>query len=266
VQLIHELVAAGLPAVEVGSFVSPTRVPAMAGSDEVFAAIDRRPGVTYAALVPNLRGAEAAVAADVDEVTVTFSASDTYSQKNVGRSTEEAWAETHRILDRVGDAAPVDVVVSCAFGSPYDEDIAPERIAQLVAALVGAGAATVTLADTTGEATPRRLQGLLALTGPGIGLHLHDTRHTALLNAYVAIEAGVRRFDTSIGGLGGSPFADGAAGNLATEDLVHLLDDLGLPCGIDLHRLLTISRWLADVLGRPAASALPTAGPAGRRQ
>ncbi len=146
-----------------------------------------------------------------------------------------------------------DVVISCAFGSPYEGAIDPHEVALLTARFTAAEA-SVTLADTTGVASPRRLREVLALTGPQVGLHLHDTRGSALVNSYAAIELGVTRFDTSVGGLGGSPFADDAGGNLATEDLVHLLDDLGLPTGIDLDGLIGVDERLQEILGRPLPS------------
>jgi hydroxymethylglutaryl-CoA lyase len=156
---------------------------------------------------------------------------------------------------------PVDAVVSCAFGSPYEGDIDPRTVAALMERLRDAGADAFTFADTTGMATPRRVDELLSAVGPGVGLHLHDTRGTALLNAYAALEAGVTRFDTSIGGLGGSPFAAGSGGNLATEDLVHLLDDLGIETGISLDGLLAADRLLERIVGHPVASRLASAGP-----
>jgi hydroxymethylglutaryl-CoA lyase len=155
-------------------------------------------------------------------------------------------------------------VISCAFGSPYEGDIAPERVAALGDRLVGAGAVSLTYADTTGMATPRRVDELLDETGAEVGLHLHDTRGTALVNAYQALERGVRRFDTSLGGLGGSPFAAGAAGNLATEDFVAVLDDLGVVSGIDLERLLAASALAAELVGHPLPSRVAVAGPRDR--
>jgi hydroxymethylglutaryl-CoA lyase len=205
-----------------------------------------------------------AVDAGVDGVTVTLSASDAYSQRNVGRGREEAEAGVVELVQHtpVDLPAGVDVVISCAFGSPYGEVITPDDVASLVTRL-GSSGVSVTLADTTGEATPPAVRHMVATVGPTVGLHLHDTRHTALLNAFVAIEAGVRRFDTSVGGLGGSPFAEGAAGNLATEDLVHLLDDLGLECGVSLEGLLDECRRLPALVGHEVASTLAEVGRAG---
>ena len=163
-----------------------------------------------------------------------------------------------------GRVEAVDAVVSCAFGSPYEGDLDPEDVHHLGRRLYDEGATSLTYADTTGMATPRRIDDLLDVTGPDVGLHLHETRGTALVNAYAALERGVRRFDTSVGGLGGSPFAAGAAGNLATEDLVYVLDDLGLTTGIDLERLLAVSAQVAALVGHPVPSRVAAAGPRSR--
>ena len=264
VALVEALVDAGVRHVEACSFVSPKAVPAMAGGADVMAALDRRPGVTYAALVPNVRGAELALESGVDEITVTVSASESYNVRNVKMSVDESVAVVGEVA-RLAGSVPVDAVVSCAFGSPYEGDLEPGDVAALGSALRERGVAALTFADTTGMATPRRVDALLERTGVDVGLHLHETRGTALVNAYAALEAGVRRFDTSVGGLGGSPFAAGAAGNLATEDLVHLLDDLGLTTGIDLERLLEVTARVADLVGHAVPSRVAAAGPRSRR-
>jgi hydroxymethylglutaryl-CoA lyase len=255
---------AGLHHIEVCSFVSPKAVPSMAGAAEVVAALQRRPGVTFTALVPNAKGASMALEAGVDEITVTISASPTYNEKNVRMTVDESLAQVGEICELAG-AVPVDAVVSCAFGSPYEGDIPPDDVAGLGDRLLAAGATSLTYADTTGMGTPRRVRDLLDATGRTIGLHLHETRGTALVNAFTALEAGVQRFDTSVGGLGGSPFAAGAAGNLATEDLVHLLDDLGETTGVDLERLLAASALVADLVGHPVPSKVAEAGPRSTR-
>lgn len=296
IRLVEALVDAGLRRVEVAAFVSPKAVPAMAGAAEVVAGIDRRPGVTYAALVPNARGAEMALATErVDELTVTISASETYNQRNVRMSSDESVTAIesvvglareagprHGTLDGVPvDGVPVDAVISCAFGSPYEGEIAPADVVALARRLAGVGVSALTFADTTGMATPRRiaelvtaLDGALSLDGGhlvhggtappdlgGIGLHLHDTRGTALVNAYAALSLGVTRFDTAIGGLGGSPFAHGAGGNLATEELVALLDDLGVTTGIDVDRLVDAALLVEGLVGRAVPSGVAHAGP-----
>ncbi|MDQ1437775.1 MAG: hydroxymethylglutaryl-CoA lyase [Acidimicrobiaceae bacterium] len=258
VRLIAALFDAGVRHVEACSFVSPKAVPSMAGAAEVVSALRPPADARVVALVPNLRGAELAGDAGVRELSVTISASPAYNEKNVRMSVDES-VESIAAIAKLG--MPVDAVVSCAFGSPYEGDIAVAAVAELGRRLLDVGAATLTLADTTGMATPRRVEEVLAATGTDVGLHLHETRGTGLVNAYAAWQAGVRRFDTSVGGLGGSPFAAGAAGNLATEDLVHLLDDLGVVTGIDLDRLLAASGLVASLVGHAVPSRVAGAGP-----
>ncbi|HEX2577749.1 MAG TPA: hydroxymethylglutaryl-CoA lyase [Aquihabitans sp.] len=269
IRLVEALQDAGVRRIEVAAFVSPRAVPAMAGAGEVIAGITRRPGATYAALVPNVRGAELALDAGVDELTVTISASDAYNRRNVNRSTEESVGVVAEVAALAAEAAtPVDAVISCAFGSPYEGEIAPTAVAGLARRLTDLGA-TATYADTTGMATPRRVDDLLdVLTGDlaaDVGLHLHDTRGAALVNAYAALERGVARFDTSIGGLGGSPFAHGAGGNLATEGLVAMLDDQGIETGIDLDALLRAAAVIEELVGRRLPSPVANHGPRTRR-
>jgi hydroxymethylglutaryl-CoA lyase len=261
VELIMALIAAGASTIEVAAFVSPKAVPAMAGAAEVIAALPRAPAVRHVALVPNVKGAELAAGAGVDALTLTVSASEAYSQRNVHMSVDESLAQVGAIRAAVGDDLPIDTVVSCAFGSPYEGDMAPGAVASLGRRALDGGSTSVTYADTTGMATPRRVGDVLAETGTDVGLHLHDTRGTALVNAYAALLAGVTRFDTAVGGLGGSPFAAGAGGNLATEDLVHLCDDLGVRTGFDLEALLAVSSQVAGVVGHPVPSRIAAAGP-----
>lgn len=262
VELVESLVGAGVTTVEAVAFVSPKAVPQMAGAAEVMAALHRVEGVRYLALVPNVRGAEMAVEAGVDGLSLTVSASEEYSRRNVHMSVEESLGQVAAIRAVVGDEVPVDTVVSCAFGSPYEGDLAVADIAAIGRRARDAGSTTLTFADTTGMAGPRLVEELLSSVGVDVGLHLHDTRGTALVNAYTGLLAGVRRFDTAVGGIGGSPFAQGAGGNLATEDLVHLCDDLGLATGIDLDRLLQVSRDLAHTIGHRMPSRITAAGPA----
>jgi hydroxymethylglutaryl-CoA lyase len=261
VELITALIAAGASIIEVAAFVSPKAVPAMAGAAEVIAALPRSPAVRRVALVPNVKGAELAAEAGVDALTLTVSASEAYSHRNVHMSVDESLTQVEAIRATIGDGLPIDTVVSCAFGSPYEGDIAPASVASLGRRALEGGSTSVTYADTTGMGTPRRVGDLLAETGTDVGLHLHDTRGTALVNAYAALQAGVTRFDTAVGGLGGSPFAEGAGGNLATEDLVHLCDDLGVRTGFDLEALLAVSSQVAGVVGHPVPSRVAAAGP-----
>jgi hydroxymethylglutaryl-CoA lyase len=269
--LIEALVAAGLPTIEIAAFVSPKAVPAMAGAGEVVAGVAPRPGLVRAALVPNAKGASLAVDAGIDAITVTISASETYNQRNVHMTTRESEAAIAAIVAIAAEhAVPVDAVISCAFGSPYEGELAPVDVADLAARVIDVGADQVTLADTTGMATPRRIHEVVeAVASAGIppdttGLHLHDTRGTALVNAYAALQHGIARFDTSVGGLGGSPFAHGAGGNLATESLVALLDDVGISTGVDIEALIVAAALIESLVGRPVPSAVAHHGPRSR--
>lgn len=257
--LANGLARAGVRDVEVAAFVSPKAVPAMADAAAVVAALDPAPETTWWALVPNRRGGELAIEAGITHLTVTVSASPAYSDKNVGMTVDESVAQVAAIRELDPDVV-VDVVVSCAFGSPFD-DVTPASVAAVAAAVLDAGGDRLTLADTTGTATPRRLAEVLDRTGHDVGLHLHDTRATALTNAYAALDLGVRRFDTAVGGLGGSPFAPGAGGNLATEDLVLLFDDLGVQTGIELDGLLGLGPDLTAWVGHELPSRVLAAGP-----
>lgn len=236
----------------------------MAGAASVVeglrSALEGEPDVHLAALVPNLRGATAALAAGADELTVTVAASPGYNERNVRRTIEESVEEIGHVVSAASTSSvPVDAVVSCAFGSPYEAVIAPEQVAGLVHRLVEQGVNALTLADTTGVATPRSLEDVLeavdaVASGLDVGLHLHETRGTAMVNAYAALELGVTRFDTALGGIGGSPFADGAGGNLATEDFVALLDRLGIETGLELAVLLRTADRLRQLVGHELAS------------
>jgi hydroxymethylglutaryl-CoA lyase len=258
--LIDALVAAGVAEVEAVSFVSPTAVPSMAGAAEVMTAIHRRPSVRYWALVPNRKGAELALEAQIDALTVTLSACPVYNEHNVKMSIDRSIRSLAEIVEVAGERL-VDTVVSCAFGSPYTGDIAADSVAALAERVRAAGVEQLTFADTTGMATPSRVDALLDAVGPDIGLHFHDARGTALLCSWHAIGRGVTRFDTAVGGIGGSPFAQGASGNLGTEDLVHVLDDAGVATGIDLYALLEVSHWLATVVGHELPSRVARQGP-----
>lgn len=259
-RLIQALLDAGIRHIEAVSFVSPRAVPAMGGAGDVIAAVQAPRGVRVVALVPNVRGAELARAAGVRELSFTISACPIYNERNVGMTVDESLDQLSGIA-AASELDGLDAVVSCAFGSPYAGDIPAGRVARLGDVLRERGATSLTFADTTGVATPPRVEALVAETGSDVGLHLHDTRGTALVNAYAGLECGVARFDTSIGGLGGSPFAPGAAGNLATEDLVYLLDDLGIETGIDFGGLLTASALVARLVGHPVPSRVAAAGP-----
>ena len=263
VRVIDALSASGLREIEAVSFVSSSAVPAMAGAAEVLARVRRPEHVSFVALVPNLRGAELALDAGVDGLNVTISASPMYNEKNVNRTVAESLEGIAAIVKRASGLW-VDVTISCAFGSPYEGDIPPSDVAALANQVADAGATSLTLADTTGMATPRRVGELVEVVGSDIRLHLHETRGTALVNAFAAMQLGVADFDTSVGGLGGSPFAHGAGGNLATEGLVAMLDDLGVATGVDLDGLLAAARLLGEIVGRPVPSPVAHAGPRSR--
>jgi hydroxymethylglutaryl-CoA lyase len=272
VRLIDALSRTGLGRIEAASFVRAEAIPPMAGSDEVMARIDRVPGVVYSALVPNPRGAELALKARADEIELVVSASETHNRKNVRRSVAESLVAAHELVELAhGEHVPVEAIVSTAFGCPYEGDVAPERVAQIAGHLIDAGADRLSFGDTTGMATPRRVDDLLdaleraAIGADTVGLHFHNTRGTALANVLAGLERGVTRFDASVGGLGGCPYAPGASGNAVTEDMVHMLEDMGVDTGIDLDRLLRCAELAQEIVGRELPSALLHAGPRTRR-
>jgi hydroxymethylglutaryl-CoA lyase len=272
VRLIDALSSTGLQRIEAASFVSPKAIPPMAGSEEVMARIDRVPGVVYSALVPNVRGAERAIEAAADEIEVVVSASETHNRKNVNRSVDESLAGAEELI-RLGHDARIAVegIVSTAFGCPYEGDVPAARVAAVARQLVDAGVDRVSFGDTTGMATPRRVDELLdalddaGIEPAGVGLHFHNTRGTALANVLAGLERGVTRFDASVGGLGGCPYAPGASGNAVTEDLVHMLADMRVDTGVDLDSLLACAQLAQDIVGRELPSALLHAGPRSRK-
>jgi hydroxymethylglutaryl-CoA lyase len=272
VRLINALSTTGLRRIEAAAFVSPAAIPPMAGSEEVMAEIDRRPGVVYSALVPNPKGAERAVEAKADELELVVSASETHNQKNVRRSVAESLTAARDVVE-IGHDGGVDVeaIVSTSFGCPYEGDVNPQRVAQVAGHLVDAGADRLSFGDTTGMATPRRVNDLLdaldraGISSDRIGLHFHDTRGTALANVLAGLRRGVTRYDASVGGLGGCPYAPGASGNAVTEDMVHMLEDMGIDTGVDLDALLECARLAQEIVGRELPSALLHAGPRSRR-
>jgi hydroxymethylglutaryl-CoA lyase len=257
--LTRDLASAGLRDIEAAAFVSPRAVPSMTGAAEIVAQLPDD-GTNWWVLVPNRRGAEMALTAGASRITVTVSASPVYSEKNVHMTVDESLAQVAEIR-AVASAATIDAVVSCSFGSSFGDRVTVADVVGVCTRLRDLGVDQLTLADTTGTATPRRIESVLAETGTDVGLHLHDTRATALTNAVAAFQLGVRRFDTGIGGIGGSPFAPGAGGNLATEDLVLMLEDIGVPTGVDLAALIDVSRGLGKTLGRELPSRVARAGP-----
>ena len=268
VRLIDALSGTGLRRIEAAAFVSAAAIPPMAGSADVMATITRTPGVVYSALVPNAKGAELALAARADEVELVVSASETHNRKNVKRSVAESLIGARDVVEIAhGGGIQAEGIVSTAFGCPYEGDVAPERVAQLAGHLIDSGVDKLSFGDTTGMATPRRVADLVAaleragIDVTSIGLHFHDTRGTALANVLAALDHGVTRFDASIGGLGGCPYAPGASGNAVTEDLVHMLHDMDIDTGIDLDALVQCAELARDIVGRELPSALLHAGP-----
>ncbi|NVZ18610.1 hydroxymethylglutaryl-CoA lyase [Pseudomonas costantinii] len=260
VQLVDALSAAGLSYIEVGSFVSPKWVPQMAGSAEVFAQIQRKPGVTYGALAPNLRGFEDALAAGVKEVAVFAAASEAFSQRNINCSISESLERFAPIMAAAKQhGISVRGYVSCVLGCPYEGEIAPAQVAVVARELYAMGCYEVSLGDTIGTGTAgatRRLFDVVGAQVPRDKLagHFHDTYGQAVANIYASLLEGINVFDSSIAGLGGCPYAKGASGNVATEDVLYLLNGLGIETGIDLDALIRAGQQISQVLGRPTGS------------
>ncbi|MCU1777497.1 MULTISPECIES: hydroxymethylglutaryl-CoA lyase [unclassified Pseudomonas] len=260
VQLVDALTGAGLSYIEVGSFVSPKWVPQMAGSAQVFAQIQRKPGVTYGALAPNLRGFEDAVAAGVKEVAVFAAASEAFSQRNINCSISESLERFAPIMAAAKQhGVSVRGYVSCVLGCPYEGDIAPEQVAAVARELYAMGCYEVSLGDTIGTGTAGATRRLFEVVGAQVPRdklagHFHDTYGQAIANIYASVLEGITVFDSSIAGLGGCPYAKGASGNVATEDVVYLLNGLGIDTGIDLQALILAGQQISSVLGRPTGS------------
>jgi hydroxymethylglutaryl-CoA lyase len=260
VQLVDALTDAGLSYIEVGSFVSPKWVPQMAGSAQVFAQIQRKPGVTYGALAPNLRGFEDAVAAGVKEVAVFAAASEAFSQRNINCSISESLERFAPIMAAARQhGVSVRGYVSCVLGCPYEGDIAPEQVAAVARELYAMGCYEVSLGDTIGTGTAGATRRLFEVVGAQVPRdklagHFHDTYGQAIANIYASVLEGITVFDSSIAGLGGCPYAKGASGNVATEDVVYLLNGLGIDTGIDLQALILAGQQISSVLGRATGS------------
>jgi isopropylmalate/homocitrate/citramalate synthase len=263
-ELVNRLVDAGLTHIEVASFVNPKRVPQMAGAEEVVDGIRRRPAITYSGLVLNERGYDRLAACGLDEVHMAVAASQTLNQRNQNASIEESLADVGRIIERAhGEERRVQVVVAASFGCPFEGTVDPARVLDVAQQAVSAGADEIVFADTIGVGVPSQVRQLVTRgreLGVPLGVHLHDTRGTGLANAYAALEAGVSLMDASAGGVGGCPFAPGATGNIATEDLVYLLHGEGVDTGIDLDALIEVSHWLAEQLGHDIPGRVQRAG------
>ena len=267
--LIEALGRTGVGRIEAVSFVHPKAIPQMADAAEVWAAVRPTPDVRYSALVPNLKGAERALAAGFREIEVVVSASDTHNRKNLNRSTEESLDDIAAILDLVHGDGPGDatcqVIVSTAWGCPYEGDVPVERVLAVAGRALRDGADGLSYGDTTGMATPSRVTRLVGETRSAhpdvpLNLHFHNTRGTGLANVLAALELGVADFDASVGGLGGCPYAPGATGNIATEELVHMVEDMGVATGIDLEAMIEVAAEAERLVGRT----LLVAGAAGR--
>ncbi|NMY05464.1 hydroxymethylglutaryl-CoA lyase [Pseudomonas sp. WS 5059] len=260
VQLVDALSAAGLGYIEVGSFVSPKWVPQMAGSAEVFAQIQRKPGVIYGALAPNLRGFEDALAAGVKEVAVFAAASEAFSQRNINCSISESLERFAPIMAAAQQhGVSVRGYVSCVLGCPYEGRVAPEQVAAVARELYAMGCYEVSLGDTIGTGTAGATRRMFEVVGKDVPRaklagHFHDTYGQAIANVYASLLEGIQVFDSSIAGLGGCPYAKGASGNVATEDVLYLLDGLGIETGIDMDQLIVAGQQICTVLGRPTGS------------
>lgn len=258
--LVNRLSAAGLPVIEAGSFVSPKWVPQMASSEEVLAGIERQQGVTYSALTPNLKGYERALQARADEVAVFGAASEAFTQKNINCSIAESLERFAPLLERAAaDGIPVRGYVSCVLGCPYEGDIAPEKVAEVSAALLDMGCYEISLGDTIGVGTPERAKRMIETVAGRVPLeklavHFHDTYGQALANIYAALQMGVAVVDSAVAGLGGCPYARGASGNVASEDVLYLLQGLGIETGVDLDKLVAAGNYISAELGRESNS------------
>jgi hydroxymethylglutaryl-CoA lyase/(R)-citramalyl-CoA lyase len=261
-ELVNRLAAAGLGRIEAVSFVSAERVPQMAGAEEVVEALEPRSNTVFAGLALNEKGYDRLRAADLDEVRFAVAATESFSKRNANASVDQAVGAAERVLARAReDGLRSTATISVAFGCPFEGRVDPDVVLAIAARL--AGADELILADTIGVATPGQLRALVERAGevgPPVGAHLHNTRNTGFANAYAALEAGATTLDSSIGGLGGCPFAPRATGNIATEDLVYMLEGDGVETGVDLDALIAISEWLEDVLGRPLEGQLYRAG------
>jgi len=265
VSLIERLAAAGLRHIEAGSFVSPKAVPQMAGSEDVFAAIDRKEGVVYSALTPNMKGLERALAADANEVAVFAAASESFSQKNINCSIAESLDRFAPILAAAKQSnIPVRGYVSCVVACPYEGDVSPDAVREVAAALYGMGCYEISLGDTTGVGTAGLMLAMLEAVVEDVpikalAVHCHDTYGQGLANILAALQAGVSVVDASISGLGGCPYAPGASGNVSSEDVVYMLHGLGIQTGVDLAKLVEAGQFVCEVLGRKNASKVSNA-------
>jgi hydroxymethylglutaryl-CoA lyase len=267
IELIDRLSGTGVARIEAVSFVRPEAIPQMADASEVWQGITRAPSVRYSALVPNLRGAIRALDSGLTELEAVVSASDTHNRANVRRGTAESLDDIAVIIESAHQrGASCEVVVSTAWGCPYEGDVPVSRVVRVASRAVDDGADSISFGDTTGMATPRRVRELVgefrsAHPGVPLNLHFHNTRGTGLANVLTALELGVADFDASVGGLGGCPYAPGATGNIATEELVHMVEDMGVATGIDLAAMIDAAADAERIIGRRLPSQVLRAGP-----
>jgi hydroxymethylglutaryl-CoA lyase len=267
IELINSLAQTGVARIEAVSFVRAEAIPQMADADQVWQGITRPDSVRFSALTPNLRGARRALGAGVDELEAVVSASDTHNRKNVNRSTGESLDDIARIIDEAHQhGASCQVVVATAWGCPYEGDVPASRVLALAGRAVADGADSISFGDTTGMATPRRVAELVGgfrsqHPDTPLNLHFHNTRGTGLANVLAALELGVDDFDASVGGLGGCPYAPGATGNIATEELVHMVEDMGVATGVDLAAMIGAAAEAERIVGRQLPSQVLRAGP-----
>ena len=266
VAFIGRAIAAGIRRIEVASFVNPKKVPQMADAEAVLEALPRRSDVTYIGLVLNRRGFDRAIASGCSEIGMVVAASDTFNRRNQGTSTEEsiaAWLDIAAAARAAG--VPAQVTISTSFGCPFEGDIPAARVVEITRQLAAGAPREIALADTIGAGVPTQVTDLIgrvraALPAMPLRCHFHNTRNTGIANAYAAVEAGVRILDASIGGIGGCPFAPAATGNIPTEDLLFMLERMGVETGLDLEALIETGRWVGDRLGRPVPGMLAKAG------
>ncbi len=263
-ELCDMLAAAGVPRVEAASFVNPRRVPQMAGAEEVMAAIDRRPGTSYAGLALNEKGYERAVQAGVDEVRYAFPVTETFARRNQNTTVDDAADLARRLTERARlDGVRVSITLSAAFGDPFEGRVDPAHVLRIAERVSQAAPDEVVLADTIGVGVPRGVrelvEGVLSF-GTTVGCHFHDTRNTGMANAVAAVESGATVLDAAVGGTGGCPFAPRATGNIATEDLVYLLHGMGYETGIDLDALIEVAAWMSRQLGKQLPGQVYKAG------
>jgi hydroxymethylglutaryl-CoA lyase len=267
IELVDALSRTGVGRIEAVSFVQALAIPQMADAEEVWAEIEHAPNITYSALVPNLRGAIRALEAGCLDIEIVVSASETHNRANVNRSTGESLDDVSRVITLAHEHGAVcHVTVATAWGCPYEGDVAVGRVVEVAKRAVADGADGLSFGDTTGMATPTRVTELIgetrmSLPAVPLNLHFHNTRGTALANVLAALQLGVADFDASVGGLGGCPYAPGASGNLASEELVHMVEDMGVATGVDLEALIEVAALAERIVGRELPSQVLRAGP-----